>query len=560
MLINPKTVIDGEETMKFKLSFILIIFCSLTCLAQKSNENSRSAAPQNIVKKQILVDELDNRTKDIPFAAVRVFVRTRLAEWLWYDGKDETGRAETLAVKALDEIYAKTDEIPESRSLKGNLFSLLEINAKDTANKLRIKYKVGSIEDLSNSASLLHKKGNDKIIAEKFKNALTDTNDLAAIQIHLMMLQVRKSPEFVPLLSEIINLQESGKNNFTTASLLGIANSFIDSAVPNDLKIRFYKIVLERAKNALQTNNGGEIHFADNALFKILPDIAANAPEFAVNASGIKSALSAKTPPKMREMQESYQRVTESTDKLDAWILEARKTANISLKHNFLIEAFRQASKEGKFRLAADLLEETLEDESQNGVSPEFRLTVHDEQLGFLTDDALRKNDVDSAEYAMKKIADDLKKADALRQIATYFIRNEDAASARSNYDEALKLTIRADNDTSKIRLLLGLISAASAIDQRRLPEIISITTKAINNIPTLKPEDKPGTENFKNYVSTVLQIDFILYITVRNLARTNKNEAIYFANQINGKEFRAAADLALAINSFESENKQLSK
>ncbi len=106
--------------MKFKLSFILIIFCSLTCLAQKSNEKPRSAAQQNIVKKQNIVDELDNRTKDIPLAAVRVFVRTRLAEWLWYDGKDETGRAETLVIsKLLNEIYAKPEEDSRSAFFEG---------------------------------------------------------------------------------------------------------------------------------------------------------------------------------------------------------------------------------------------------------------------------------------------------------------------------------------------------------------------------------------------------------------------------------------------------------
>lgn len=167
----------------------------------------------------------------------------------------------------------------------------------------------------------------------------------------------------------------------------------------------------------------------------------------------------------------------------------------------------------------------------------------------------MQKNDIDSAEYAMRKIVDDLKKADVLQQTAFYFGRKDNAA-ARNAYDEALKLALKADNDQSKIRSLLGLVSAANMIDQSRLPEIISITAGAIDKMPTLNPEDKTGTENFKKYISTLLQTDFSLYIAVINLTLRNKNEAVNFANQIDRKEIRIAADLVLAINTFESVNK----
>lgn len=540
--------------MKIALSLILFIFCTLICPAQKTDEKAVINTSPQILRKQILVDEFDNRAKDIPFAAVRVFVRTRIAEWLWKKGKDETGRAEQLAVKAIEEIYEKPDEMPDSRSLKRDLFSLLEVNAKETANKLRTKYKIGSAEDLYTSVSPSYRKDNDKLVAEKVRNALTDTTDLSAILGYLAVLQIQKSPELAPLLAEIINIQDSGKNNFTTASFLWIVNNFKDSIVPIDLKVRFYKIILNRAKNALQTTDGGEIHFAYVTLFRILPDIKANAPELAADAEGLNSALSAKTTPGDREYQESYQRIEESANRLNALIAEAEKSDNKNRKYSYLAEASRLATKEGKFRLAVDLSEKAIEDVSLNASEIEFRLTIHDQQLAFITQDALQKDDLYSAEYAAKKIINDLKKADVLSQTAFYFIRNKDIAAARNAYDEALKLTLKADNDKSKIQSLFRLVSAASAIDQNQLTEIILITAKAINDIPTLNPEDKTGTENFKKYISTLLQTDFSLYVAVSNLTFRNKNEAVNFANQINQKEIRIAADLALAINTFESE------
>ncbi len=145
------------------------------------------------------------------------------------------------------------------------------------------------------------------------------------------------------------------------------------------------------------------------------------------------------------------------------------------------------------------MIERTINDDLKDNFP--FSLSAHDQQLGFIAQDALQKNDIDSAEYAIKKIVSGLKKADSLSQSVFYFIRNKDIATARNAYDEALKLTLRADDEQSKIRSLLNLISAASAIDQSRLPEIISFTANAVNNLPTLKPEDKPGTENFKSTI-----------------------------------------------------------
>ncbi len=538
--------------MKFTFTLTLIIFCSITCLAQKPDEKAIIAARQKILKKQILVDDLDDQAKNVPFAAVRVFVRTRLAEWLWKNGTDETGRAEPLAVKAVEELYEKPDEMPDSRFLKTSLFSLFIVNDRETVNKLRAKYDISDTEDLYNSASFTNIKGNDKIIAEKVRKSLTDTRELAVIQGYLMLLQGQKSSQFVPLLSEIINIQESGRNNFSTQSLLWIADDFKDATVPNDLKIRFYKIVLNRAKNALQTTDGGEIHFADLALFKVLPDIAANAPEMTAEASVIKAALSVKTTQGEREYQESEQRIAESANRLDGLIAEADRIDNKSMKYSFLSEASRLAEREEKFQLAVDLIEKTIEDQSkENNLPIEAQMSAHDQRLGLIAGSALRKNDFDSAEYATKKIINDLKKADALSQIAYYFLGKKDVAAASNPYDEALKLLSKAENDQSKIVALLRLISAAAAIDQSRLSEVISITAKAINNLPTLNPEDKPGTANFKNYVSTVLQTDFILYVTIGGLTRNSKNQAMSFADQINRKEIRIIADLALAIDPF---------
>ena len=545
--------------MKFLCSLVLIVFCGLSCYAQKANEKAEIAARQKILKKQIIADDFDRQAQDVSVAAVRVFVRMRLAEWLWRDGGDETGRAELLAVKAVEELYGKKDEIPESLSLKSRLFSLLDVNAGETAKKLRAKYNVESAEDLSNAFPLLNREGGDKIVAAKLKNNLPGQTDLGQTAIYLRLMQSKKSPEYLPVLSEIINLQESGKINYPPLSLNWIADIIRDSTVPNDLKNRFYRIILSKARSALQSSDAAEIQYTDSLLYAVLRNISTNAPELTGEANALKTALSAKTSQRARERQESEQKIEESADKLAALIAEADKTEDSGAKYNLLNRASLLAMKEGKFRLAVDLLEKTIENvPDKRPPGKEFRRSYYDQQLNQIREQALIKDDVDAASYAVKRIGNDLKKADALYQTASYFIRKKDLPAALGVYEEALKLAAKSDDaEHLKIYTLVRLINAAAVIEPGRVSEVTSLTAKTLDRMPTPNPEDKPGTEKFTDYVSAVMRVNYSLYPAVAGLARINKPEAVVFAGLINRKEFKIIAELALAIDSFEFERKK---
>lgn len=550
----------NKKLMKLKLSLIFIIFCCLTCLGQKTSEKSEQAkiaAQQILIKKQILADQLDNQAKDVPFAAVRVFVRTKLAQWLWKDGKDDTKRAEQIAVRAVDELYEKKDELPESSFLEEELFALLELNAKETAKKLRAKYKVDSSEDLSNAVPLLVKEGGDKLVAAKIKKYLAENTDLGKTSFLTGMLRLQKSPEFPSILSTIVTLEETGGNSFPANSLVYAADDFRDAAVPNDLKIRFYKVVLSKGRNALQ-NGGNDITSADYLLKAVLPDINANAPELSAEANAIKAALSAGTSQRTKEIQERRERIAQSADKLAATIAEAEKADDPGDKYTLLTSASFLAQKEEKFQLAIDLIEQTIDNEKVEGfLTTEFRLNFHDQQLNLITDAALGKDDVESARYATKKIVNGLSKSESLRATADYFYTKKDLVSALAAYDEALKLAEKADNtDKSKFKELIRLVLVAQRIDKSRISEVTNITAKAIDRIPTLDADDKPGTENFKNYISLITTVNYNLYPIISRLAKENRNEAMDFASRINRKEVRIAADLALAVDEIDKESK----
>ena len=548
--------------MKLKLSLILIIFCALASQAQQVDDKARIAAQQNILKKQIVVDDLDNQAKSVPLAAARIFARLKIAEWLWKDGKDDTGRAESIAVKAIEELYEKKNEIPSSThlNLSTPLFTMLELNAKDAAKKLKAKYEIEGKEDLWNAGDLLSKEGGGKILAAKIKQHLTNGYDLYHISYLIDEMRDRKSPEVSAILAHIIALEETAGNNFPAGALYNLTDNFREPDVSINLKTRFYRIVLGKARNATQSPDGSIITSAESLLYAVLPDINQNAPELSGEATALKSILSAKTSQLTRESRERDERIEESEDKLAALISEAEKADSKNVKRDLYDEAGLLATKQEKFQLAADLYGRALENiPNSENVKPEILYGHHDQQLNEIVKAALAKNDIESAEYAMKKIVGEFRKAEALRQIAIYFYEHKDSATALTNYYESLKLVAKQENTGTKFYMLFRLIPAAQTIDPDRVSETTALTAKAINNFPTLNPEDKPGTDKFNEYTSTIMAINYNVNQVMRGLIKKNKSEADEFANRINRKEVKIIADIVLAINRFETEKKQVS-
>lgn len=543
---------------KIKLLAVLAVFCGITCWGQKPDAKSPKVNLQEkIIKKQIIADDLENQVKDIQFAAVRVFVRYKLAAWLWKNGKDETGRAEQLAIKAIDELYEKKTEIPGlyADTLKPNIFTLLEVNAKDTARKLKDKYNFTSEDELENAQSLLSKKDGEKLATEKILKSLSNQTELGSTTTSLIdQLQSRKSPEFLKILTAILNLEETSKSNLSTDSLFLTVYYFRDSIVPNDLRLRFFKIIVGKARNAVQFPDSN-VQSAYRLLNSVMPDIAANALNLLTEANALHSVLRARTSQAESETQEALKRIEESADKLSALISEAEKTKDEALKYKLFVRAAELAFNEKKFRQAVDLANETINVENSKVIAEPFRRGWHDQFLDEIVQKALKENELDSVKYTINKIIDELSRAEALRKTALYFFENQDSAAAVNAFDESLKLTAKAD-DAKRIYVLFSLVSAAEKIDKNRISEVAERTAKAIDAIPTLDIDDKPGTEKYNKYVTDIMRTNWNLLSVVTELAKRNPNEAVNFTDRINRKEVRVIANLALSVASFSIEHK----
>lgn len=538
--------------MKTTLLLILIGLCCVTVWGQKQNNKTVIDANQVTLKKQIIADQLENESKDMPLAAVRVFMKYKTAAWLWRNGKDETGRAEQITVEALDELYQRKTEIPSLyfSSLSSDIFVLLEKNAKEKAKKMGIKYNLSFEDELDNANSLLKKPGGEKLAADKIKKSLVNQTELSSTTTLLMEeLRSRKSPELLGILAEILNLEEGGKSGFSAEPLFFTVDFFRDETVSNELRMRFYRVIFNKARNTFQFPDS-DVLPAYDLLSAVMQDISANAPNLLSEASALQSALATRVSYSIREEREIYERIDGSADRLDAMISEAEATENKSLKENLLTQAARLALKRGKFRLAVDLAEKIKVDKDGNKIF----IRWYDQFLGEVSQSALKKDDIDSAKYAAKKIIDKLSLAEILRQTALYYFEKQDLISATDALNEALKLTANADNDTRRIYTFIHLISTTQKIDKDLISDVTEKTAKAINALPTLSIDDKPETENYKNYVASIMSINLNLLPVFSELIKKNKVEATDFASRINRKEIKAIVNYVLLIDSFNAE------
>lgn len=547
--------------MKITVIINLLLLCNVICFGQEMTDVQmlKAKTQEIIIKKQIAVDNFESQIKDVSFPTIRVFARYKLASWLWKDGADKTERAEQLTIKAIDELYQYKSEITDSyfAFLKPKLFALLEVNSKETANKLVSKYKINEKNKFDNIFSILDK--DEKLAVNIIINSLLSRDKLDSdVGLFLDRLQRRKSSELKRVLEAIINLGESGRKRFSSDSFIEIFSYFRDSSVPNSLRVRFYDLVIITIKKDIQsqTSNKSSSH---ELLFSTINDISKFAPNLYEQAQVLMISLSTRISQERRETIERTERIAQSADKLGAMISEAEKADEHSVKYTLYERAARLALSKKLFELAIEIIGKTIENKESDTSPPlEFRIQLHDQFLVRVVEESLKKSDIASANLAIKKIDDLLIKAKSNIKMALFYYENQDVVLSTDSFNEALKLTKKYDNNFKKVYVCFQLISAIEKIDNNRISELVEVTSKTINSIPTLNIDDKPDTNNYNKYVSNVMAINLNWSVLISDLATNRSNEVSNLAERINKKEIKIIAYIVLITNQINFEEKEL--
>ena len=540
--------------MKICLSLILFLILAAPAVPQKPAPAKLPlpVAQQFIVKKQQLVDDFELELRDTPYAVVRIYIRYRLARWLWKNDSDDTARAEPLAVRAIEELYGKKDEIPPDNlnTLSKDLFSLLEKNAPDTAARLKKKYGVGAGSDVYAAYDKIDKPGGDIEAAQAIVRSLAAGTELdEMIPVILSKMSAMRSPQVMGVLGAILDAMEAERIGYDLKSLDWIFQFFISDAVPASLKTRYFALVLGKARAQLQQPQSAQPGYDYRLLENVIFALGKNAPDLVGEAEAVRLTLINRSTGVTSARLEADRRIAEADDKVAAYLDEADKMKDEGQKIDYYIRAINLAISESKFQIAIDTIDKLRSLNQRDFIDP-----WTDIQLGQITRQALQKNDVPSAMNAIEDIRDAVRRAESWKQAAVYFNGKKDAFNSRDALDKAIKL-LRDESGENQFRVLalLRAIPDVQRIDRTRLTELNVLAAKAINELPTPGVDDKPGTVNYQRYIAYIFEINRILEVAMPGLSKENRVEAEDLAGRIQKKEIRVFVDMLLAIDKLET-------
>lgn len=542
--------------MKIRLLPVFIILSLMAgVFAQKPAKMPLSTAQRFIVKKQQLVDDFEMQLKDIPYAAVRVYIRYKLAEWLWKKGKDDTDRAEALAVKALDEVYARKDELGNSHRYKlaSDIFGLLDTNAKETSARLKIKYELDSETDLFSAFSHLSKKDGDQAVAQKLLKALARPGDINNLINPLISnLRTMKSPQFPLVLAAFLDAVESGRVNVANFHLYMFLFNFDDPQVSPAMRARYFALVVDRARLAANKPDP----MAYQLLTAAINSFGEGSPELLPEAMGLKNALAVTETAASRARREAQERIDASSDKLAATIEEAEKAEIPDVQRSFYLKAEALAKNSGKLAIGIGLVDKWKELDKSD-----IMKDWADQEYADIARRAFERDEVEIAVRGIERVEDPLDRAEAWKNAAGYYEGKKDLPGARDAIGKMLKLLADADREAGlRAHALVRALPLVQRADKLSVPEAIAVTARAINELPTPGVDDRPGTEKYVEYISTTMWMNYSLTTVTTMLGSRDKTDASDLAERIQKREVRIVADLVLATDALETAQKEAEK
>lgn len=538
-----------------KVVFVaLFIFFVANCIAQSAPGSDEREA-QRRVQKIMLVNDLENRVREVTLAAPRVLARYRAAEWLWSAKEDDIERAEDFAIAAIEDLYKNRVEVPAPyfSTLSSQLFALLDRYSPETSQRLKAKHKVDAYQEDSIQFQLLNQPGGEKAAVDATIRALysasaADTN----LPVILLRLKQRNSPELFRLLDSLIAVEERNPGRLELNTLVLVSPYYDDVNIQSGSAARFGTIILRRTQIASQ------LPFADfdawlNLLNRNSSLITRRLRDRVPEVEVLRAVLASRISQKSRAERERNERIRNSIDPLGALIEEADNVDDPIVKYELYQRAVGLALDQGLFRKAADLaLELGKVDLSTVSILANVQKAIVGQLLERIAETALKVGDDVSAIYAVERQMEDERKAEGELSIANYYVENQRLDRAREVSINAQKTIAKIESLPRRASFYIKLIPISQKIDPTGVYEVNALAARSINMIPTLNVEDKPETENFKKHVAGLMIVNWNLLPMLVNYAKSDNNGASDFVGQIEKKEVKLVAELLISIQNFD--------
>jgi hypothetical protein len=546
--------LSGRLKRNCLLLCLLAITCASQVAAQRAAENK---AGHSFQRTRTLLNELPAQIEAMDEPALRVFLRLRLAGFLWSgDFRDTSNKAAVICVEALEDLQDHKRDIPEydSRWLRKDILSLLETHSPELAARVIKLYDLepnGGAQKVEAAYSSLDNGVDAKAAAEKVREVLKGGQNPNHLMLFFLDRLKQERPSEVPaLLSSILTIEEQKPGSISPQNFIFFLHLYLSKESPLELQERFLKVALKATSGSFVGADQSQLKDAYSLMRAILPIVEKRfpAPVYA-QASAQFSALAARLPNLSLELESEAlnKRIEQSADPLSQMLTEAEATKDSTLKNRLRTDAAQLALRKGQLKLAVDLVMRVESDWTHH-------LSWRDGFLSQVVDNAIEKKDTAVADYAIAQINSPFYRVLALEKLAIHLFEAGDSVSSLERLKDALKLIDSLENDVNQAVALLGIIPAFARVDGQRIPNLARAAIKTINNMRSPQPYDKPGSEAHRNYVGALIQISEVVVPAFKSLAQTDEIGALALAQDLQRQEIKAAANLGVAQGLYKTE------
>lgn len=549
-----------DEITKRLLPCLLILlgsaFYSSRVAAQDSNQLARQRA-------EVMLYQLSESIKNLEEPASRVFLRYRIASFLWAKTiKSEYAFAQAMAVDALEDLSLHKDEMKDSalNYYGDRLLALLRTYSPALASKLAEKYEFNRSArgDFGIAYSMLNTKEGTSRAIEIVKQSLKDGRD-GGLTLLFFLNGLRKEhpQEYFSLLKEIVAAEMLKPGTFSMMSLYILKSLYLTEETPLDVKLQFLGMAVNSVEKIYPQNSSYDLVTAYDLLRDVYREIekitmsdsykgleSFSVPLYA-RARTVLAMLTSRVPSKVMEQRAVQSRVENSSDPLRQLIIEADAATSDSDKDDLRSQAAHLASQKGELKLAAELAAKTSV-EGQHGM-------WRDQLLEEIIDAAIKKKDEELAQYALSKIKLPLNRSSAMQKLALSFFDSKDIIRAREWMNEAVKLIESSDNEFEKARTLFEIIPAYRKIDDSRVSEFIQSAIKSSNRLSKPSQNGKIDSNARKAYAESLTNVTWHAIPAFRVLFQQDEIGAYSIAKGIQQPEIKAAALWGITSGALET-------
>lgn len=500
---------------------------------------------------QTALHELPERLKKMDVPELRVFLRQRIASYLWTKNlKAEFKFAENMVEAGLEDLDAHKSDMKDAdtRYYQGKLLALLRSYSPQLATKLADKYDLNKDErqSFAVASSMLSTKNVALAVETVSRTIKMGLDGGLPLLIFLTDLEKEHPQECYDLLLQVIAAEESRRGTLSIVSLHMLKGLYLKEQVQAALKLRFLSTVVNSAERTISDSNSENMVAAYNLLNAVYAEIEKfPALPIYTRARLVVSFLSSRVPGGTLERTALQSRVEKSDDLLRQLRIEVDSSTNDSNKDNLRTQAARVALQRGELGIAVDFAAKTS-DEGQQG-------RWRDQFLEEVLDAALKEKDEDIAQTALSKMKLASNRASGTQKLAVFFFESRDIVRAREWMSEAVKIAESSDNNVEKARRLIEFVPAFKKVDETRVFEIIVSAMKFIDRIPPPGVGERPGSSSRKAYAESLTSIAWHAIPAFRILFQQDEIRATEIANGIHSAEIRGAALWGMTSGLLES-------